>query len=72
MVLESDDDQLYPELISLCVNLALNSRNAEVMIQNNRLKKLVEKAFKNQNALLMKIVRNISQHDSTKENFIVS
>ncbi|XP_058806309.1 kinesin-associated protein 3 isoform X2 [Phymastichus coffea] len=70
MILDSDDDKMYPELIALCVNLAINNRNAEMIVQNNRLKRLVEKAFKNQNALLMKIARNISQHDSTKELFI--
>ncbi|XP_014204184.1 kinesin-associated protein 3 [Copidosoma floridanum] len=69
-LLESDDEQMVPELIALCVNLAINGRNAELMIQNNRLRNLVEKAFKSQNALLMKIVRNISQHDFAKENFV--
>lgn len=71
MLLASDDEQMTPELIALCVNLATNNKNAELMVQNNRLQGLVEKAFKNQNAILMKIVRNISQHESTKENFVV-
>lgn len=72
MILEVDDEQMFPELVSLCVNLATNSKNAEMMVQNNRLQGLVEKAFKNQNPLLMKIVRNISQHESAKDNFVVS
>ena len=72
MLLESDDDQMSRELIALCINLATNAKNAEMMVQNTRLQGLVEKAFKNQNALLMKIIRNISQHDSTKEHFVVS
>ncbi|XP_011501080.1 PREDICTED: kinesin-associated protein 3 [Ceratosolen solmsi marchali] len=70
MLLESDDEQIFPELVALCINLATNNKNAELMIENNRLKSLIKKAFKNQNALLMKIVRNISQNESTKEHFI--
>ncbi|XP_008217642.1 kinesin-associated protein 3 isoform X1 [Nasonia vitripennis] len=70
MLLASDAEQIMSELIALCVNLATNNKNAELMVQNNRLRGLVEKAFKNQNAVLMKIVRNISQHESTKENFV--
>jgi hypothetical protein len=71
MLLHLEDEEIFPELVALCINIATNSKNAEVMIENNRLNGLIEKAFKNQNALLMKIVRNISQHDSTKEQFIV-
>lgn len=71
-LLLKSDDHLSPELVALCVNLALNDKNAEVMVQNGRLQGLVEKAFKNQSATIMKIVRNISQHEATRENFIVS
>lgn len=71
-ILEADDDQLKPELIALGINLALNSRNAQLMVEGQRLKGLIQKAFRNQDSLIMKMIRNISQHDCTKENFIVS
>ena len=72
MLLDSDDDRHKPELIALCINLAANNKNAQLMVENNRLQKLISKAFRNQNALIMKMIRNISQHDSTKESFVVS
>ncbi|KAJ8672674.1 hypothetical protein QAD02_003934 [Eretmocerus hayati] len=70
MLLRSDDEQMFPELIALSINLALHVKNAEIMVQNNHLQLLVEKAFRSQSALLMKIVRNISQHECTRELFI--
>lgn len=70
MILESEDERVKPELIALCINLAANNRNAQLMIENNRLQGLIHKAFRNQDALVMKMIRNISQHDSTKEHFV--
>ncbi|XP_012275092.1 kinesin-associated protein 3 [Orussus abietinus] len=70
MILESKDDQLKPELIALCINLAVNSRNAQSMVENNRLQGLVQKAFQCQNSLIMKMIRNISQHTTTRENLV--
>lgn len=70
MILESTIDRPKRELIALCINLALNNRNAQLMLDNNRLQGLIRKAFHSQDPLIMKMIRNISQHDSTKENFI--
>ncbi|XP_014221190.1 kinesin-associated protein 3 isoform X1 [Trichogramma pretiosum] len=70
LILEVDEDQMHSELVALCINLAINGKNAEIMVQNNRLQGLVEKSFRIQSSLLMKIVRNISQHDFLKENFV--
>ena len=72
MLLETNDQNIIKDLSALCINLAINEKNAEAMIQNHSLKNLIVKAFREQNALLMKIFRNISQHDSTKEYFLVS
>lgn len=58
------------DLIALCINLALNKRNAQIMIERNRLHNLMDRAFKYQDALLMKMLRNISQHESLRTNFI--
>lgn len=58
------------DLIGLCVNLALNKRNAQLMIENNRLHTLMSRAFKYQDSLLMKMLRNISQHESLRVHFV--
>lgn len=60
------------DLIALGVNLALNKRNAQLMVENSRLHSLMARAFKNQDTLLMKMIRNISQHDPLKIHFVVS
>ncbi|XP_043481752.1 kinesin-associated protein 3 [Leptopilina heterotoma] len=70
LLTDSGDERHKPELLALCINLALNNKNAQLMVENNRLQKLIKKAFRNQDALIMKMIRNISQHDSTKENFV--
>lgn len=72
MILNSEDDQPKLELIALGINLAINGKNAQLMVENNRLQGLIKKAFRTQDPLIMKMIRNISQHDSTKENFLVS
>lgn len=72
MILSSEDDHVKSELVALGINLAINNKNAQLMVENNRLQELIKTAFRNQDALIMKMIRNISQHDSTKENFVVS
>lgn len=58
------------DLIALCINLALNKRNAELMTDNNRLHTLMSRAFKYQDALLMKMIRNISNHEQLRGLFV--
>ncbi|XP_037026202.1 kinesin-associated protein 3 isoform X4 [Bradysia coprophila] len=58
------------ELIALCINLALNKRNAQQMTENNRLHTLMTRAFKYQDSLLMKMIRNISHHESLRGHFV--
>ena len=70
MILNSEDDQPKLELLALGINLAINSKNAQYMVENNRLQGFIKKAFRNQDPLIMKMIRNISQHDSTKESFV--
>ncbi|KAG7200321.1 hypothetical protein KM043_017783 [Ampulex compressa] len=70
LILNCEEDQLKLELIALGINLAVNSKNAQLMVENNRLQGLIKKAFKNHDSLIMKMIRNISQHDSTKEYFV--
>lgn len=72
MILNSEDEHIRSELVALGINLAINNKNAQLMVENNRLQGLIKIAFRNQDALVMKMIRNISQHDSTKESFVVS
>ncbi|XP_075158382.1 kinesin associated protein 3 isoform X3 [Haematobia irritans] len=58
------------DLIALCINLSLNRRNAQIMVEGNRLHSLMDRAFKYQDALLMKLLRNLSQHESLQALFI--
>ncbi|XP_055375218.1 kinesin-associated protein 3 isoform X2 [Condylostylus longicornis] len=58
------------DLIALCINLALNKRNAQIMADRTRLHSLMERAFKYEDAFLMKMIRNVSQHESLRNCFI--
>ena len=72
MLLECEESQPDLELLALAINLAANKRNAAVMCERNGLRHLMKRAFKFRDPLLMKMVRNISQHDGpTKKLFIV-
>ncbi|XP_043798076.1 kinesin-associated protein 3 isoform X3 [Apis laboriosa] len=70
MIVNSEDDQPKLELIALGINLAINNKNAQLMIETNRLQGLIKKAFQTQDPLIMKMIRNISQHNLAKENFV--
>ena len=73
MLFEGQESSQDAELLALCINVSANKRNAQLICENNGLRLLMKKAFKYKDALLMKMIRNISQHDgSTKNMFIVS
>lgn len=73
MITEHPDPTLPKYLIALAVNLAANKRNAQLMCENDGLRRLVERAFQYQDCLVLKMIRNISQHDGpTKILFVVS
>lgn len=60
------------DLISLGINLALNKKCAQGMCENNRLRNLIERTFKYRDALMMKMIRNISSHENLRQYFVVS
>uniref|UniRef100_A0A2K5YH27 Kinesin associated protein 3 n=1 Tax=Mandrillus leucophaeus TaxID=9568 RepID=A0A2K5YH27_MANLE len=73
MLFECSDERIDLELISFCINLAANKRNVQLICEGNGLKMLMKRALKFKDPLLMKMIRNISQHDGpTKNLFIVS
>ena len=72
MLLESPE-QPDMELLALCINLAANKRTAAIICEGSGLKMLMKRAFKFHDPFVMKMVRNISQHEGdTKNLFIVS
>ncbi|XP_054719786.1 kinesin-associated protein 3-like [Uloborus diversus] len=71
MIVEHPEPTLPKYLIALSVNLSANKRNAQLMCENDGLRHLVERAFQYQDCLLLKMIRNISQHDGpTKILFV--
>lgn len=72
MLFESGEN-VEMELMALCVNLASNKRVAAMICEGQGLKMLMKRAFKYRHPLLMKMIRNLSQHDGpTKNLFVVS
>uniref|UniRef100_A0A8B9HF59 Kinesin-associated protein 3b n=1 Tax=Astyanax mexicanus TaxID=7994 RepID=A0A8B9HF59_ASTMX len=63
MLFEHGEERIDSELISFCINLAANKRNAHIICEGNGLKMLMKRALKFKDPLLMKMIRNISQHD---------
>lgn len=73
MMLECPGDRIDLELIALAINLAANKRNAQLICEGPGLKLLMRRAFKFNDPLLVKMIRNISQHEGpTKAQFVVS
>jgi len=72
MVLETVEDQVSLEVMALGINLAANKRNAQLICEGHGLRVLMQRAFHYQDALVMKMIRNISQHEGsgTKNQFI--
>ncbi|KAH0506650.1 Kinesin-associated protein 3 [Microtus ochrogaster] len=71
MLFECSDERIDLELISFCINLAANKRNVQLICEGNGLKMLMKRALKLKDPLLMKMIRNVSQHDGpTKSLFI--
>ncbi|KAK3792823.1 hypothetical protein RRG08_038553 [Elysia crispata] len=70
MLLESPE-QPDLELLALCINIAANKRTAQIICEGPGLKMLMKRAFKFKDPFLMKMIRNLSQHQGpTKTLFI--
>ncbi|CAH1644981.1 unnamed protein product [Spodoptera littoralis] len=57
-------------LLALCINLAWCERAANQMAAEGRLRDLLARAFRHRNAMLMKLVRNLSHHTQNKGLFV--
>ncbi|KAM4738542.1 kinesin-associated protein 3a [Anableps anableps] len=71
MVLGCREDQLDVELVSLCINLAANRSNAQIFCEGNGLKMLMKRALKLKDVLVMKMIRNLSQHGGAIKNLFL-
>uniref|UniRef100_A0A674INN2 Kinesin-associated protein 3 n=1 Tax=Terrapene triunguis TaxID=2587831 RepID=A0A674INN2_9SAUR len=71
MLFECPDERIDLELISFCINLAANKRNVQLICEGNGLKLLMKRALKFKDPLLMKMIRNISQHDEPTKNLFI-
>ncbi|KAG6446230.1 hypothetical protein O3G_MSEX004368 [Manduca sexta] len=57
-------------LVALCVNISWCARAAQQMSAEGRLRELLARAFRYRNAMLMKLVRNLSHHQHCKPLFV--
>ncbi|EEB13642.1 Kinesin-associated protein, putative [Pediculus humanus corporis] len=64
------DNKFRKLVIALGINLAINKKNAEIMIADDRLQKFLERAFKNQDSLLMKMIHNIAMHEPLNRGIV--
>uniref|UniRef100_A0A3P9N3R7 Kinesin-associated protein 3a n=1 Tax=Poecilia reticulata TaxID=8081 RepID=A0A3P9N3R7_POERE len=65
------EEQLDVALVSLCINLAANRSNAQVFCEGNGLKLLMRRALKLKDVLVMKMIRNLSQHGGATKNLFL-
>jgi len=71
LILEWPEPRVGLELMALCINLTANKRNSELVCEGDGLALLIARAFQHQDPLVMKMIRNISQHDGeTKVLFL--
>lgn len=71
MLILSAGSEADKVMVALCINLATNKTNAQQMADSSRLHSLMSKALSNQDSLVMKMIRNVSEHDATRTTFIV-
>jgi len=58
------EHQLPPELAALAINLATNTRAAELMSDGGAMRQLLEKLYQTHDTLLLKFLRNLTQHEA--------
>ncbi|CAG5862720.1 unnamed protein product [Menidia menidia] len=71
MLFECGEENIEVELISLSINLAANKSNAQAICEGNGLKMLMKRALKRKDVLVMKMIRNLSQHNGPTKNLFL-
>lgn len=61
LVIHFPDPIIGKELIALAINLTTNKTNAALISQEDQLEALMQRAFKYQDVLLFRVIRNIAQ-----------
>lgn len=59
-------------MVALCINLATDPLISQYIMKRNRLQALIVRAFTYQDAMLMKMIRNVSDNPASAPSFIVS
>jgi len=75
MILEAPLGPVNIEVSALCINIATKKRNTQMICEYEKgtaLKHLVKRVFKCKDGLLMKMVRNMSQHEGNTKPMFVS
>ncbi|XP_072377125.1 kinesin-associated protein 3 [Diabrotica undecimpunctata] len=70
MLLLSVGNENDKTMVALCVNLSTDQSNAQHIIKKNRLQSLIMRSFTYQDAMLMKMLRNISDNPACAPAFI--
>ncbi|XP_061594997.1 kinesin-associated protein 3a [Cololabis saira] len=65
------EEEMDVELISLCINLAANKTNAQIICEGNGLKMLMKRSLEMKDVLVMKMIRNLSQHSGHTKNLFL-
>uniref|UniRef100_A0A8C2DRH3 Kinesin-associated protein 3b n=1 Tax=Cyprinus carpio TaxID=7962 RepID=A0A8C2DRH3_CYPCA len=71
MLFEHGKERIDTELISFCINLAAYKTNAQIICEGNGLKMLMKRALKLKDPLLMKMIRDLSQHDGPLQQLFI-
>ena len=71
IILQCPDEQVDLEIMALAINLAANKRNAQLICEGNGLRLLMQRAFTYQDPLIIKMIRNISQHEGPTKNLFI-
>jgi hypothetical protein len=63
MLIHYPEPLVAAEVAALAINLTANGRNAKLMCENDGLRALLSRVLRTYDPLLMKVIRNIAQHD---------
>ncbi|KAJ3412303.1 Kinesin-associated protein 3 [Chytridiales sp. JEL 0842] len=63
MILEYKGEKVNVELMAVAINIATSQRCAQIICEDNGLKFLMKRALKTRDTLLLKMLRNVCDHD---------
>jgi len=75
MILDSPAGPINPELAALAINIASRKNNTQLVCDlgnGTALRHLVKRTFKSKDGLLLKMIRNMSQHEGPTKSLFVN